>query len=175
MNNILIWQQNSDDLSNADHLKAIAQWWLNLNGKEIAWQQRLFSPHGDLHNLDWQPQKFDEKFILQAPQLKGITLYWRSNKIADERNITALKLQLDPTQQELLIVPQSQSQVVIKISLPGVVYQKVNIINPQVAATTKEDGGTILLRDEAQKLEIKVTLDRDKLDLLRDRLRTEQN
>ena len=170
MNNILIWQQNSTDLSNGDNLQAIANWWSNLNAKEINWQQRLIPPSKDLRDIDWQPQKFDEKFVLQMPQLKGITLYWRNNKIADERNITPSKMQLDLVQQQLLIIPQSQSQVSIKISLPEVVYQKIDLTNPQVAATTKDGKGIILLRDETQKLEIRVTLDRDGLDLLRDRL-----
>ncbi len=175
MSNILVWQQNSLDLSNADSLNAIAQWWSDLNGKEVSWQQRLIPPSKDLRDIDWQPQKFDEKFILQATQLKGITLYWRNEKIADERNITPFKMQLDLIQQQLLVVPQSQSQVAINISLPGIVYQKVNLINPQIAATTKDGGGIILLRDETQKLEIRVTLDREQLDLLRDRLKTEEN
>ncbi|MDJ0592569.1 MAG: hypothetical protein QNJ72_21690 [Pleurocapsa sp. MO_226.B13] len=175
MDDNLIWQQNSGDLNNADHLDAIASWWSDLNGKEVVWRQRLIPPSGDLAEIDWQPQKFDERVILQTPQLRGITIYWRSDKTSDERNITPSKLQLNPTKQELYIVPQSQSQVVISISLPGVVYQKLNLDNPQIAATTKDGCGIILLRDEAEKLEIKVTLDRDKLNLLRDRLQTEVN
>ena len=169
-NNILIWQQNSDDLNNGDNLKTIASWWSELNGKEVSWQQRLIPLNGDLQDIDWQPQKFDEKQILQATQLRGVTLYWHSNQVAEERNITPSKMELNPTQKQLLIIPQSQSQVVINISLPGVVYQKLNLTNPQVAATTKDGTGIILLRDEAQKLEIRVTLDRERLDLLRDRL-----
>lgn len=166
----LIWQQNSDNLNNGDNLKAIADWWSNLNGKEVAWQQRLIPSSGNLNEIDWQPQKFDEKFILQTPQVKGITLYWRSSKTPDERDLTPSKLQLNLVQQQLYIIPQSQSQIVISISLPGIVYQKLNIINPQVAATTKDGKGIILLRDEAEKLEITITLDTEKLNLLRDRL-----
>ena len=59
--------------------------------------------------------------------------------------------------------------------MPGIVYQKINLVNPQVAATTKDGSGIILLQDETQKLEIRVTLDRNRLDLLRDRLKTEEN
>jgi hypothetical protein len=175
VNNTLVWQQNSGDLGNADNLRAIAQWWSDLRGKEVAWQQRLIPSSGDLRDLDWQPQKFDEKLILQTSELKGVTLYWRSSQIADERNITPIKLQLNLTQQELLVIPQSQSQVVIRISLPQVVYQQINLTNPQVAATTKNEGAIILLRDETQKLEIRVTLDQEQLNLWRDRLKTEQN
>ena len=170
MNDILVWQQNSDDLNNGDNLKAIARWWSDLDGKEVSWQQRLLPSNGDLQDVDWQPQKFDEKFVMQATELRGITLYWRNNKIADERNITPAKMQLNLTQKQLSIVPQSQSQIVINISLPGVVYEKIALTNPQIAATTKDDRGILLLRDETQKLEIRVTLDRDHLDLLRERL-----
>ena len=175
MNDFLVWQQNSDNSSNADNLKAIARWWFNLNGKEVGWQQRLIPANGDLSDIDWQLQKFDNKFVIQATQLRGITLFWRGNKIADEQNITPQKMQLDLARQRLLIVPQSQSQVVINISLPGIIYQKIDLVNPQVAAAIKDNQGTILLRDETQKLEIRVTLDRGRLDLLRDRLKTEEN
>ena len=175
MSNILIWQENSLDLKNGDNLNAIAEWWSDLNGKEVSWQQRLIPSSKDFEDIDWQPQKFDEQFVLQATQVKGITLYWRNDKIVDERNITPTKMQLDLIKQQLLFIPQSQSQVVISISLPGIVYQKIDLVNPQVAATTKDGAGIILLRDETQKLEIRVTLDRDRLDLLRDRLKTEEN
>ena len=175
MNNFLIWQQNSDDLNNADNLKAIARWWSDLKGNEVSWQQRLIPPNGDLNDIDWQSQKFDNKFVIQATQLRGITLFWHGNKIADEQNITPQKMQLDLIQQQLLIVPQSQSQVAINVSLPGIVYQKIDLVNPQVAAAIKDNKGIILLANETQKLEIRVTLDRDRLDLLRDRLKTEEN
>ena len=169
-NNIFLWQQNSIDPDTAENLKAIAQWWMELDGKEVAWQQRLIPPGGNLEEIDWQPQKFDEQFILQTPQFKGITLYWRSSKTLDERNLTPSKLQLNLIQQQLYIIPQFQSQIVISVSFPEIVYQKLNIINPQVAATAKDGKGIILLRDETKKIEITITLDGEKLDLLRDRL-----
>jgi hypothetical protein len=172
MNNNLVWQPNSSDPSNADHLKAIAQWWSNLNGKEVSWQQRLIPANGDPEGLDWQPQKFDEKLVLQTPQLRGITLFWHSQKSADERNITPSKLQLDLTRQQLYVIPQSQSQVLIKISLPEIVYEKLNLLNPQIAATVRNNQGVILLRDEAQQLEITVTLDSARLSQLLQRLQT---
>lgn len=172
MNNNLVWQPNSSDPSNADNLKAIAQWWSDLNAKEVAWQQRLIPANGDLQGIDWQPQKFDEKLVLQTPQLRGITIYWRNQKTTDERNITPNKLQLDLTRQQLYVIPQSQSQVVIKISLPEIVYEKLNLLNPQVAATVRDNQGVILLRDEAQQLEITVTLDSARLNQLLQRLQT---
>lgn len=157
----LIWQQNSSNSHNADNLSAIAQWWTGLAGKEVAWQQRLIST-GGVQEIDWQPQKFDEKLVLQTPQLKGITIYWRNNN-TDERNITCKKLELDPRRQQLYVFPQSQSQVVIKVGLPQTNYQRLELFNPPIAATVKDNNGIILLRDEAEKLEIKVTLDSTRL------------
>ncbi len=175
MSNNLIWQQNSRDRNNGDNLEAIANWWSNLADKEINWQQRLIPSDNDLQKIDWQPQKFDEIFVLQTPQLRGITLFWRTEKIADERNITPSKLQLDLNQQQLYIFPQSQSQVAIKINVPELIYQKLNLVNPQIAATTKDDGGILLLRDAAQKLEIKVILGSEQLNQLLDRFKTTDN
>ncbi len=175
MSNNLIWQQNSSDRSNGDNLEAITNWWSNLAGKEISWQQRLIPASNDLQEIDWQLQKFDETFVLQTPQLRGITLFWRNEKIADERNITPSKLQLDLTQQQLYIFPQSQSQVVIKIYLPELIYQKLDLVNPQIAATIKDDSGIILLRDATQKLEIKVILSGEQLNQLLNRLKTTDN
>ncbi|MEL6440077.1 MAG: hypothetical protein AAFQ80_12575 [Cyanobacteria bacterium J06621_8] len=159
MTDNLIWQQNSQEPNNRDNLDAIAQWWSSLAGKEIKWQQRLIPASGDLGELDWQPQKFDEQFVLNSPQLKGITLYWRPQPAADERNITPSKLQLNLIEQKLYVFPQSQSQILINVSLPKIKYQNFNITNPNLAATLKDGQGIILLRDEIQKLEITVTLD----------------
>ena len=174
MSNNLIWQQNSGDPNNQENMDAIAQWWSQLAGTEIVWQQRLLPPSGEVEDLDWQPQKFDEKLILGAPQVKGITLYWR-NKGIDERNITPDKLELNLAKQRLYIFPQSQSQVVISVSVPVAVYQKINLLEPQIAATIKGDQGIILLRDETEKLEIKVTLNEIQISQLLDKLKIADN
>jgi len=174
MSNDLIWQQNSNDSGNADNLATIALWWSELTGKEVVWQQRLLSADLDLGDLDWQPQKFDEKLILAAPAIRGITLYWR-NQNMDERNITPSKLLLNATKQKLYIFPQSQSQVVISVSLPVTVYQKLNLLNPQIAATIKDGQGIILLRDATEKVEVTVTLSQPQITQLLDRLKTTDN
>lgn len=158
----LVWERNSTNADNSDNLKAIAAWWSNLAGKEVVWQQRLIQESVDVTTLDWKPQKFDEKLTFYTPQLRGITIYWRNEKSAPERNITASKLELNQLQQKLYVYPQSQSQVVICISLPEIVYQKIDLTNPQMAATVKGDSYLLLLRDSEQKLEIKLTLDRTK-------------
>ena len=174
MSNNLIWQQNSSNPGNSENLAAIAKWWSELSGKEVMWQQRLVTASATVEDLDWQPQKFDEKFVLAAPQVRGITLYWR-NKGIDERNITPSKLHLDSIEQKLYIFPQSQSQVIISVSLPATVYQKLNLLNPQIAATIKDGRGIILLRDATEKLEVKVTLNPSQINQLLDRLKTTDN
>jgi hypothetical protein len=175
MNNDLIWQPNSSQPDNGENLKAIAKWWSSLAGKEILWQQRLIAATGNLQDIDWQSQKFDEKFVLLTPQLKGITIFWRNSKAADERNITPSKLQFNLSRQLLYVFPQSQSQVVIRIKLPETLYQKLDLKNPQIAAAIKDGSGIILLRDETQQLEIKVTLDQERLKQLLDRLNNNDN
>jgi hypothetical protein len=171
----LIWQQNSSQSDNGDNLAAIAQWWSNLAGKEVAWQQRLIPASGNLEELDWQPQKFDEQLILETPQVRGITLYWRNKQGTDERNITPNKLHLNQTKQTLYIFPQSQSQVVISVSLPVIVYQQLNLVNPQIAATIKNGQGVILLRDAVEKLEVKVALSQSQIKQLLEQLKIVDN
>ncbi|MEL6787463.1 MAG: hypothetical protein AAFO76_08660 [Cyanobacteria bacterium J06607_15] len=175
MSNNLIWQQNSGDSNNKENLEAIASWWLDLAGKEVAWQQRLLENSDQVADLDWQPQKFDEKLILATSEMRGITLYWHNKGGQDERNITPGKLHLDTAKARLYIFPQSQSQVVISVSLPQTVYQKINLANPQIAATVKDGKGIILLRDETEKLEVKIALSQKQVTQLVDRLKTVDN
>ena len=156
----LVWQQNIGTADNLENLEAIASWWSDLSGKEVAWQQRLVTPNGDLSDIDWQPQQFDKKIVINDVQLRGITIYWREGNSETEHNITAGKLELNTIDQKLYIYPQSQSQVVICVSLPEIVYQKINLTNPLIAATSKGDNFLLLLRDKEQKLELKITLDR---------------
>ncbi|MDJ0635276.1 MAG: hypothetical protein QNJ34_18945 [Xenococcaceae cyanobacterium MO_188.B29] len=157
------WQQNSDNLDNADNLAAIAQWWNNLNGQEISWQQRLISSTDNVEELNWETQKFDEKFPIQFTQLRGITVYWQKNNTQDERNITARKLELDKYKQKLYIYPQSQETVVICVSLPQVVYQTIELNNPQIIGKAIGDNYLLLLRDAEQKLDMKVSFNSEKL------------
>ncbi|MEL6500219.1 MAG: hypothetical protein AAFQ23_02280 [Cyanobacteria bacterium J06623_1] len=175
MSNDLIWQQNSSNPENKGSLGAIASWWSELGGKEVAWQQRLLENSDQVADLDWQPQKFDEKLILATSEMRGITLYWHNKGGQDERNITPGKLHLDTAKARLYIFPQSQSQVVISVSLPQTVYQKINLANPQIAATVKDGKGIILLRDETEKLEVKIALSQKQVTQLVDRLKTVDN
>ncbi|MGF1541332.1 MAG: hypothetical protein ACFCU5_12920 [Pleurocapsa sp.] len=166
----LIWQQNNAGADNRENLEVIAAWWSDLHGKEVIWQQRLIPASEDLQDIDWQPQQFHKKLVLNYAQLKGITIYWQEGNSDIERNITAGKLRLDTTEQKLYIYPQSQSQVVICVTLPGIVYQKIELNNPLAVATSKGDKYLLLLRDKEQKLELKITLDRAKMQQLFDSL-----
>jgi hypothetical protein len=159
MVNKLIWQQNSTSPDSAESLAQIAQWWAGLDKQEVSWQQRLLTTE----ELNWETQKFDEKFAIQAPQLRGITIFWRKLGITEERNITAAKLELDLNRSKLYIYPQSQAQVVICVSIPQIVYQTIEVNNPQIATMARSDGRLLLLRDTQQQLELKITLDRAKL------------
>nr|MBW4575506.1 hypothetical protein [Aphanothece sp. CMT-3BRIN-NPC111] len=65
----VMWQQNSSNPENANNLATINQWWASLNGKEITWRQRLIPQSGDVNKLDWEPQRFDERFLISNPQI----------------------------------------------------------------------------------------------------------
>lgn len=153
----IIWQQEGNNPQNPENLAAIAGWWSKLNHKEITWQQRLIPPSGNPEDADWENQRFDEEFAIEQPQLRGITLYWRK-PAAEERNITARKLELDLAKQRLDVYPQSQPQVVIRIASKEIIYQQVELVNPLAVATTIGENTVLLLRDKEQKLEVKVTI-----------------
>lgn len=165
-----IWQQGSTDPENANHFATISQWWADLNGKEVTWRQRLIPLTGEVGDLNWEPQRFDEVFAIDSPQIRGITLYWHKPDAKDERSTTPHKLELDQLQQWLYIYPQSQREVVIRVGLPQVVYQKVKIDNPQWAVTTAAGGHTLVLRDADKRLEIQVNLSSENLAQLKQQL-----
>jgi hypothetical protein len=166
----IIWQQGSDNPENGNNLATIKQWWTSLNDKKIAWRQRLIPQTVDASALDWEPQRFDEVFKIQTPQIRGITLYWRKPDTDQERSTTPRKLELDQDNQQLFIYPQSQKELVIRVSTPEIIYQKIEITNPQWQGTSVGDNYILILRDERQKLEIKFTLSPANLDQLKQQL-----
>lgn len=165
-----VWQQGSSESDNANNFLAISQWWAGLHGKEITWRQRLIPASGNVADLDWEPQRFDETFLVSNPEMRGITLYWRKPDSKDERNTTPHKLELDRLQQQLYIYPQSQREVVIRVGLPQVVYQQVKLTQPQITVTTAGAQQVLIVRDEAQRLEIQVTLNAETLAQLKQQL-----
>jgi hypothetical protein len=159
----IVWQQDSKNPDNVDNFAFISQWWENLNAQEVAWQQRLIPESGNLDAINWEPQQFDEKFVLQLPEIRGITLYWYKPGVDAERSITARKLELDKTGQQLYLYPQSQPQLVIRIGKPKIVYQTIELKDPLIVGKSLGDNCLLLLRDPQQQIEIKLTLSRKSL------------
>jgi hypothetical protein len=166
----LLWQPNSDNPENGANFATIQQWWIGLNDKKIAWRQRLIPETGDVSELDWESQRFDELFKLQMAQIRGITLYWRKPDSDRERSTTPRKLELDPHRQQLYIYPQSQKELVIRVGIPEIVYQKIAITNPQWEGISTGENHILTLQDKQQQLEIKLTLSPDNLDRLKEQL-----
>ena len=169
MSNLIIWEQDNTESEIRDNFAQIEQWWQDLDLKQISWQQRLI-PETE---INWEPQRFDENMTLQMPQIRGITLYWHSLTFEGERSITPNKLILDPVAQTLEIYPQSQPNLVIRISKLGVIYQKFELIDPLIVGKKTEDQTILLLRDKQQQLEIKIHLNSNSLKQLLDNLETE--
>nr|OEJ72617.1 hypothetical protein BH720_24265 [Desertifilum tharense IPPAS B-1220] len=161
-----LWQQDSNHPDNASNLAAIQQWWASLASQEISWRQRLIPENGEIEQINWEPQRFDEVFLLNQPQLRGITLYWLKPATEGERNITPYKLELDTLAQHLYIYPQNQRGVIIRVGLPEIQYQTLQLKNAEIAL----GANLMLIRDKGQKIEIKVPLSSEALSRLRKQL-----
>lgn len=166
----IIWQQNSDNPENGNNFSIIQQWWASLNEQKIAWRQRLISATTDVRELDWEPQRFDEIFKLQSPQIRGITLYWSKLGQERERNTTPHKLELDTQHQQLYIYPQSQKELVIRVSIPEIVYQKIALTNPQWYSASAGENHIFILRDKQQQVEVQLILSPDNIAQLKKQL-----
>jgi hypothetical protein len=156
----IVWQQNSNEPDNASNFATISSWWANLNGQEIVWQQRLI-PDGDSDKIDWEFQRFDEKIILQLPEVRGLTLFWYKPNSNIEHNMTVQKLELDTARQKIYIYSQSQAQLIIRIGKPEVIYQTIELKDPLIVGTSVDENCVLLLRDRSQQIEVKLTLSRD--------------
>jgi hypothetical protein len=157
MQTTITWQQGSSDPENTTHLATIRDWWAGLDGQEIIWRPRqLVPPTIVASELNWEAQRFDERFVVTQPQLRGITLYWRKPEIQDERSTTPHKLELDQLRQQLYVFPQSQKELVIRIGLPELVYQKVDLNDPRWEYDAAEQ--KLTLKDDRQLLEVRLHL-----------------
>lgn len=163
----IVWQYGSSNAENSENFDTIRQWWSNLNGKEVTWRQRIVPPSGDVTELDWEPQRFDETFVISNPEIRGITLYWRKPGSPDERNTTVNKLQLDPVRQQLYFYPQSQSNLVMRVGVAAVQYNTVKLKAPEIII---EENNTLILRDGTQMLEVKVNLTPEQITQLKEKL-----
>ena len=150
----IVWESGSNDPENAENLDRIRQWWANLNGKEITWVERLI-PLGGESEIHWHPQRFDEKFVIVNPDISSDTLSWYKPDSSVERNTTVHKLELDNLQQQLYVYPQLESELVIRIGIPAVKYQTLDLNNPEIALG---ENNILLLWDAEQELEIKIAL-----------------
>ncbi|WP_017662549.1 hypothetical protein [Baaleninema simplex] len=170
MESQLVWQYGSNSPNNSDNLETIRRWWGKLAGKEILWQQRLLPDGGNSDDLDWEPQRFDDRFAMTDPELKGITIYWRKPEETDTHNITARQFELDESRQQLYIYPKSQPKVVLRVAVPTIVYESLEV-KPSALNCVAGDGKALLvLRDESQRLEVTVKLDGTLLDKLKSQL-----
>jgi hypothetical protein len=162
----IVWQYGSSNPENGDNLQVVRQWWERFANKKVSWQQRLIPEGGDLEAIDWEAQRFDEEFVLISPSLRGITLYWRKPGSPEERNTTADRLELDTCRQKLYIFPQSQKQLVIRVGVPEVKYDKVLLKNPDVVV----EGGAIAFRDNRQLVEVKISFSEEGFEELKKKL-----
>ncbi|ERN41140.1 hypothetical protein KR51_00024040 [Rubidibacter lacunae KORDI 51-2] len=163
----LTWQLDSARRDNGDNLTAIGQWWGSLHNQEVVLAQRLMPLRGAAADLDWNPQRFDERFVIHSPQLRGATLYWCKPSASEERNFSPHKLEFDSRRQQLYVYPRSQAQLVVRIELLRERYERLTFENPAIVGTTDGNTCILLMRDKDQHLEIKLVLDRDRLAMLR--------
>lgn len=166
MTNKIIWQQGSNNPDNGENFSILCNWWANLQGKEIAFAQRLIPNNNNIDDIDWTTQRFDEIFTIQKSEIRGITLFWYKSGEQYERNLTPQKLELYPNRQQLDIYPQSQSQLIIRVTIPEIQYQLIELNNPQIVANSQGENCLFLLRDESQQIEVKFSLSLDKLSQL---------
>ena len=153
-----LWQSGSGNTDNPQNLATIRQWWESLNSKEVTWQQRIITENQEVDQLDWEAKRFDENFAIANPEIRGITLYWSKPDSPQERNTTAHKLILDSLRQYLYIFPQSQKELVIRVGLETITYQRISLTNPQYLYNPSGENYILTLQDATQQLEVKVTM-----------------
>ncbi len=167
----IVWQSGINNQENTDNLHSISQWWTNLNGKEIVWVERMIPQIGGMSEIHWQPQRFDETFMIVNPEIRTDTLYWQKPDSALERNSTVQKLELDNLQQQLYLYPQLEPDMVIRIGIPEVKYQTLEIKNVEIALG---EDNIMLLWDPEQELELKIALSSENIVKLKELLAEKQ-
>ncbi|MBD1812012.1 hypothetical protein NDA07_08465 [Microcoleus vaginatus DQ-U2] len=162
-----VWQSGSSHPENADNLHNISEWWGNLNGKEISWVERLIPQIGGLSEIHWHPQRFDETFVIVNPEIREQTLYWYTPDSPVQRHNTVDKLELDNLQQQLYIYPHLESELVIRVGIPEVKYQTLELNNPEIALP---EDNMLLLWESDQELEIKIYFSHENIAKLKELL-----
>ena len=152
-----VWYQGSTDPNALEQFQTIQTWWENLNGKEIIWQQRMLNSPEDLGSLDWSQQRFDERYCIRSPQVKGITLYWsKANESDREQNTTPQRLELDG--EHLYVFPQSQQGLVLRITLPQLVYQTITLKDPDISTSALETYQVLTFKDDDKRIKVQIAL-----------------
>lgn len=166
----IIWQQGSNKPENPSSLAYISQWWSTLANKDVTLAQRVIPQTGEVDELNWEQQRFDEVFEIQNPEIRGITLYWRKPNISQERNTTPSQLVLDTRRQQLYIFPQSQKELVMRVALPQIIYETIEMKNPQIEYNLAGENHTLTLQDAQQKQEVKIILSSNNFNQLKAQL-----
>ncbi len=167
----IVWQSGINNQENTDNLHSISQWLTNLNRKQIVWVERMVPQIGGMSEIHWQPQRFDETFIIVNPEIRTDTLYWYKPDSAVERNSAVQKLELDNLQQQLYLYPQLEPDMVIRIGISEVKYQTLEIKNVEIALG---EDNIMLLWDPEQELEIKIALSSENIVKLQELLADQQ-
>lgn len=160
MSSKIIWQQNSENVDNYNvtNLQFIGEWWSNLGQQKVKIAQRLIPETGNINDIDWKTQKFDEEFILESPQIRGITIYGKKQGNDKEFGYTPQKLELDIDNQELDIYLQSQSNTIIRFSVATIVYQTLPLGDVEIVSNSDSKNHLILVRNKERRVEITFTL-----------------
>ena len=160
----VIWYQDTDSPTAASDFAQIQQWWAGLQGKEILWQQRMATGTTDWTTLDWSSQRFDERYCIKNPEIRGITLFWAKVNDPDrQQSTTPHRLEWDPSQQCLYILPRSQQGLVLRVSLPQVDYRTFSLQNPTIDQVISQGSLILTLKDPQQQLAVQVTLNAETL------------
>lgn len=167
MQDKIIWQQSSTKPENRDNFAFIGQWWQSLANNKVTFAQRMIPQSGEVDELNWDLQRFDEVFEIKNPDVRGITLYWRKPDSEQERNTTPHQLVLNTRRQQLYIFPQSQQQLVMRVELPQIIYQTIELQNPQLEYTPAGQNYILTLRDAQQRIAVKATFNLDALNQLK--------
>lgn len=158
MNQKIIWQTKSENPENATNLQLISQWWSNLDQKPVKLAQRVIPESGNLDDIDWKTQRFDEQFTLENPQIRGITLYGKKQGEEKEFGYTPQKIELDGDYQQLDIYLQSQSNIIIRFRLDRVQYPVLSLGEVEIVTNPSGKNHLILLRNHEQKIEVTFNL-----------------
>ena len=138
MESIITWQQNSDNPENGDNFATIQQWWANLNNQKIAWRQRLITQVGNVREIDWEPQRFDEVFELKSP--KFAVLPSTGTNLTPQKNAARhpTSLNLKPSANNFTSIPNLKKNWLSELVSPKSFIKKLKSLIPSAWAPRLE-------------------------------------